>query len=86
METFPHAVAMRLRGHRPVGVSKAVFRRAVLREYQIDESLLSNIDFVDAALCALVARSYGISNLDCLESSSRFDEGMRIPCAHKKLG
>lgn len=66
-ETFPHAVVCAL--HKAVipAKNKAVVRRALLRTHGIADKALKNIDFVDAAICALTAhhvaagrwRSYG---------------------------
>lgn len=57
-ETFPHAVACALAGQVLPARHKSPTRRAVLRQWGFDDALLPNIDFVDAALCALAARSF----------------------------
>lgn len=57
-ETFPHAVACALAGRVLPARHKSPTRRAVLRQYGLDDALLPNIDFVDAALCAIAARAY----------------------------
>jgi predicted nuclease with RNAse H fold len=55
IETFPHAVACALAG-RPVSAKKKrEVRLEVLRGTGLDTSGLRNIDYIDAALCALAA-------------------------------
>lgn len=56
-ETFPHAVACALAGEVVSAKKKRVVRRALLRGAGVDDSALSNIDEVDATLCALAANS-----------------------------
>lgn len=58
LETFPHAVVCALKGQVVSARPKARTRREVLRKHGYDDQALSNIDFVDAALCALTAESY----------------------------
>ena len=55
VETFPHAVACSLDGKIMPAKHKVRERRRVLANCGIDESALPNIDFVDAALCAVAA-------------------------------
>lgn len=55
-ETFPQAVACALAGKIVSAKHKATVRRALLREANFDTTPLTNIDTVDAALCALTAR------------------------------
>lgn len=54
-ETFPHAITWHLRGGRADASCKRGQRRALLEGAGIDLSKLTNIDLVDAALCAHVA-------------------------------
>lgn len=54
-ETFPHAVTWHLNGGHADAKRKRSQRRALLTEAGIDLAALTNIDFVDAALCALTA-------------------------------
>ena len=54
-ETFPHAIAWHLRGGNADASQKRKQRRALLEEEGIDLSNLTNIDLIDAALCALTA-------------------------------
>lgn len=56
IETFPQAVACALAGTSVSAKRKGAVRRDLLRRQGLDLTLLSNIDFVDAALCALAAR------------------------------
>jgi predicted nuclease with RNAse H fold len=54
-ETFPHAVACALAGSVVSAKNKRTVRREILRRFGIEEALVSNIDEVDAALCAIAA-------------------------------
>jgi predicted nuclease with RNAse H fold len=55
-ETFPYAVSRALAGAEKEPKPKVAFRRDVLRAAGLtDLSKLRNIDFVDAALCAIAA-------------------------------
>jgi predicted nuclease with RNAse H fold len=54
-ETFPHAVACAIAGDVVSAKKKNIVRRTLLRGTGIDDGKLSNIDEVDAALCALAA-------------------------------
>lgn len=55
IETFPHAITCALAGRLIPARPKATTRRRLLREEGYDDQPLANIDFVDAALCALAA-------------------------------
>lgn len=54
-ETFPHAIACALRGEIVSAKRKRQVRPALLRENAIEIEALTNIDWIDAGLCALVA-------------------------------
>ena len=54
-ETFPHAIAWHLTGGKAVASRKRSQRRALLAAAEVDLTELTNIDLVDAALCALAA-------------------------------
>lgn len=56
-ETFPQAVACALAGEVISAKQKSYVRRNLLSEIGIDSAMLPNIDFVDAALCAVTANS-----------------------------
>ena len=56
IETFPQAVACALAGSVVSAKRKRAVRRELLRRQGLDLSVLTNIDFVDAALCAVAAR------------------------------
>jgi len=58
LETFPHAVVCALAGRVIPARPKATTRRQILREQGYDDAPLPNIDFVDAALCALTAERF----------------------------
>ena len=55
-ETFPQAVACTLAGKIVSAKKKSTVRRALLAGAGFDIALLTNIDTVDAALCALTAQ------------------------------
>ena len=55
IETFPYAVLRAINGSNAPAKPKAKVRRACLQKLGYDESKLRNIDFVDAALCAVAA-------------------------------
>jgi predicted nuclease with RNAse H fold len=54
-ETFPHAITWHSRGGDANARRKREQRRALLDQVGIDRQALTNIDTVDAALCAYVA-------------------------------
>jgi hypothetical protein len=54
-ETFPHAIACALAGEIVSARDKRVVRRNLLQQFGVACEVLTNIDFVDAALCALAA-------------------------------
>lgn len=58
LETFPHAIVCALAGRVIPAQAKATVRRRILREENYDDGPLANIDFVDAALCAVTAERY----------------------------
>lgn len=55
-ETFPHAVVCALAGCHVPARDKNRVRRQAVREEILDDRALRNLDFVDAALCAIAAR------------------------------
>ena len=58
IETFPHAIVCALNGKVVPAKPKGSRRRKALRESGYDDKTLSNIDFVDAALCPLPAHAF----------------------------
>lgn len=64
IETFPHAVAWHLTDGKANAARKRVQRRSLLTEAGIDLAELTNIDLVDAAICALTAH--------CVASGGRY--------------
>ena len=58
LETFPHAAVCALRGRVISAKGKGRVRRQLLEELGLETSRLPNIDFVDAALCAVVAKCF----------------------------
>jgi len=64
-ETFPHAIACALAGKSVSAKQKRPLRRGLLRRANIDASKLTNIDQIDAALCALTAHHLALGNYKC---------------------
>jgi len=62
-ETFPQAIASGLAGKIVSAKQKRTTRRALLKQAGIDIAALSNIDKVDAALCALAAHHLAFGSL-----------------------
>ncbi len=58
IETFPHAVICAMKGKVVSAKHKVSVRRETLRSAGFDDSRFSNIDFVDAALCAVAAQAF----------------------------
>lgn len=54
-ETFPHAIACALQGEIVSAKLKRQLRQRLLQENAIEIEALTNIDWIDAALCALTA-------------------------------
>ena len=54
-ETFPHAITWHLRGGHAAAAKKRTQRLALLRRHGGFDASLINMDWIDAALCALVA-------------------------------
>lgn len=54
-ETFPHAITWHLRGGRAEAAKKRAQRLALLRRHGGYDASLVNMDWIDAALCAVVA-------------------------------
>lgn len=63
-ETFPQAVACALAGDIVSAKRKSSVRRKLLSNIGVDASTLPNIDFVDAALCAVSAQSLLAGNFN----------------------
>ena len=57
-ETFPHGIVCSLVGNIVATKPKVTNRRKVLIDRGYDVSLLINIDFIDAALCAVAAEDF----------------------------
>lgn len=64
LETFPHAIVCALKGRIISAKNKNKTRRDVLAEQGIESILLTNIDFVDAALCAVAAAEFRAGHFD----------------------
>jgi predicted nuclease with RNAse H fold len=57
-ETFPHAIVCAFAAKVVPAKPKKLKRRDVLRKLGYDDSPFSNIDFIDAALCAVTAERF----------------------------
>ena len=57
-ETFPHAISRALGGPDMTAKGKREQRRNLLEKARIDVSTLTNMDWVDAALCALAGEYF----------------------------
>ena len=55
LESYPHGVACALAGKIVSARRKSTVRRKILHSVGIDDSQLTNIDYVDACLCAITA-------------------------------
>jgi predicted RNase H-like nuclease len=64
-ETFPHAAVCSLMGKVVSAKGKNQVRRALLDANGIEVQHLNNIDFVDAALCALAASRLAAGESRC---------------------
>jgi len=78
METFPHAITWHLRGGEAQARQKRRQRRELLRQAGIDLEQLSNIDLVDAALCALTAHR-AASGASCKTYGDPFEGIIVVP-------
>ena len=78
METFPHAITWHLRGGEAQARQKRRQRRELLRQAGIDLEQLSNIDLVDAALCALTAHR-AASGASCKTYGNPFEGIIVVP-------
>ena len=79
-ETFPHAITWHLRGGIADASQKRNQRRELLAQSGIDLAELTNIDLVDAALCALTAY-HAASGEECA-SFGEPNTGLIIVPAH----
>lgn len=75
IETFPHAIVCAMAGQVVSAKPKATVRRKALQNRGYDVSNLSNIDFVDAALCAVAADEFRKDNY---QSFGNREEGFII--------
>jgi predicted nuclease with RNAse H fold len=82
-ETYPHAITWHLRGGNADARQKRKQRRALLEQAGIDLAELTNIDLMDAALCALTAY-HAASGEECA-SFGEPNTGLIIVPAHPKL-
>lgn len=64
-ETFPHAIVCALSGRIVPAHPKTRVRREVLSTLGLDITLLTNIDLVDAALCAVTAEAFRRNQITC---------------------
>jgi predicted nuclease with RNAse H fold len=78
METFPHAITWHMQGGKAQARQKRMQRRELLRQAGIDLEQLSNIDLVDAALCALTAHR-AASGANCKTYGDSFEGIVVVP-------
>lgn len=83
IETFPQAILWAMAGCVVPAKSKAKMRRKALRNKGYNISILSNIDFIDAALCAIAADKFRKNNY---QSFGNREEGFIIVPAHSQRG
>lgn len=69
-ETFPHAIACALNGAPVTAKTKRKVRRALLAKAGVCCETLTNIDFIDAALCALTAMHFVSRRFQCFGDAS----------------
>ncbi len=69
LETFPHAVVCALAGGVIPARPKGLIRRRSLSEQGFDVGQLTNIDFVDAGLCALTALQFHLGSMTAFGDS-----------------
>ena len=62
IETFPHAITCAMAGRVVLARPKGKMRRNALQSEGYDIGILTNIDFVDAALCAVAADEFRKDN------------------------
>jgi predicted nuclease with RNAse H fold len=75
-ETFPHAITWHLRGGEAQAAQKRVQRRELLVQAGLELTPLTNIDLIDAALCALTAHVVGTGE-EC-ESYGESESGLIV--------
>jgi len=80
LETFPHAIVCALIGKTISAKPKSSSRRKVLTDLGYEVQSLSNIDFIDAALCAVAAREHAQGRTRTFGNSS---EGFIVVPASK---
>ena len=62
VETFPHAIVRSLCGRNIPDGTKSAVRRRLLRSLGYATHILTNVDYLDAALCAYTASQYTKNN------------------------
>lgn len=77
-ETFPHAIACALSGKIVAAKNKRAVRRKLLTSAGVDISRLSNIDLIDAALCALAAHRFLLGDFKSYGEAA--DGLIVVPC------
>jgi len=74
-ETFPHAIACALQGEVVPAEGKRKTRRELLQNNAINVEALTNIDWIDAGLCALTAHRFMIGSI---KTYGDIEEGMIV--------
>jgi predicted nuclease with RNAse H fold len=77
-ETFPHAIACALSGKIVSTTNKGSLRRKLLTSAGVDISSLTNIDLVDAALCAFTAHRFLLGDFKAYGAAA--DGLIVVPC------
>ncbi len=86
LETFPHAVACALAGSVVPAHPKGLIRRRLLIDQGFEVGSLTNIDFVDAALCALTALRFHLGLTTAFgDSKEGFIVVPRVDTQHPEL-
>jgi predicted nuclease with RNAse H fold len=62
-ETFPHAITWHLRGGKADATHKRPQRLALLRRHGVSVAALTNMDWIDAAVCALAAEMFAAGHV-----------------------
>ena len=78
-ETFPHGIACALAGRVVPAKPKIANRRAVLRGLRYEDRALRNVDFVDAALCAVAAEGFRLGRV--MEFGDREEGFIVVPAS-----
>jgi predicted nuclease with RNAse H fold len=82
VETFPQAIICNMEGTIISAKYKKQVRRQALKNRGYDTTNLSNIDFIDAALCAVAADEFRKDNYQCFGNA---EEGFIVTIACRSV-